>query len=223
MAPPSTQGQGQFARLPVSGKIGLLAVVLGVIAAIYYFALHMPVADQIAGAKDQHTALIGQLDEAHRLHREFVACRSELDAREGIDQQNYHVLPEKAEIASFLEHLNRQAELSGLRIRLVEPRPEEAEELYVRIPVALQLSGTYHQLARFFYNVSRLTRAINLENIHLTEPAEQEESVILSASVLATTFRRLDAEEAAAAAQRQPGAARPNAAPAGRGSLGGHP
>ena len=204
MAPPA-QSQGQFARLPVSGKIGLLAVLLGVVAAIYYFALHMPVADEIAAAKEQRGTLVGQLEDARRLQREFVDCRNEVEAREGVDQQNYHVLPEKAEIASFLEHLNRQAELSGLRIRLVEPRPEEAEELYVRIPVALQLSGSYHQLARFFYNVSRLTRAINLENIHLTSPVETEEAVVLSADVLATTFRRLDPADAAGQQPQGPG------------------
>jgi type IV pilus assembly protein PilO len=73
---------------------------------------------------------------------------------------------------------------------LVEPRPEEAQEYYVRIPVNLRLAGRYHQLAKFFYNVSRLERAINMENVHLTEPVVVGDEVRLSVDVLATTFRR---------------------------------
>jgi type IV pilus assembly protein PilO len=85
-------------------------------------------------------------------------------------------------------------------MRLVEPRPEEPQEQYVRLPVALHLSGRYHQLSRFFYNVSRLERAISMENIQLTEPTVTEEDVVLNVQVLATTFRRPGEEDAAPAA-----------------------
>ena len=120
-------------------------------------------------------------------------------------------LPAEAETASFLQDLNRLAELSGLGIRLVEPRPEEPEEHYVRLPVSLRLAGRYHQLARFFYNVSRLDRLISMEDIHLSQPQVEGEEVQISVEVLATTFRRPDEPEAQAAAD-------PAAAEAGGGA-----
>jgi type IV pilus assembly protein PilO len=86
--------------------------------------------------------------------------------------------------------LNRVAELSGLAIRLVEPRPEEAEQMYVRIPVAVRVSGKFHQVAKFFYSISRLERAINMENIELSDPTVSEaDEVLLTVNALATTFR----------------------------------
>ena len=97
------------------------------------------------------------------------------------------------------------AELRGLEIRLVEPRPEEPGEHYMRLPVRLQLGGRYHQLARFFYNVSRLDRLISMENIHLSQPAgaateaDQSDGVVIAVEVLATTFRRPEVEPQAAA------------------------
>jgi type IV pilus assembly protein PilO len=70
---------------------------------------------------------------------------------------------------------------------------EEAEQFYNRIPVNLAVSGKYHQLAKFFYNVSRLQRAINMENIVIGTPKLQGEDLVLQVHVLATTFRRKDA------------------------------
>jgi type IV pilus assembly protein PilO len=75
-------------------------------------------------------------------------------------------------------------------------------EMHVRIPVNLSIRGRYHQVAKFFYNVSRLERAINMENIRLTDPELVGDEVRLKVEVLATTFRRpTEAELSTAMAQ----------------------
>jgi type IV pilus assembly protein PilO len=79
------------------------------------------------------------------------------------------------------------------------------------LPVALRVTGRYHQVARFFHNVSRVDRAISMENIQLSEPTIDGEDVVLDVQVLATTYRRPTEAAAADAA----GAAAP--APAGGG------
>jgi type IV pilus assembly protein PilO len=188
-----------FAKLPIGGKIALLALIVGLFSAVYYFALHMSLADEIESAQQQHVALEGQLREAEARQREYIRLTQELAAREAVDREHKRILPERAEIAAFLEDINRLAELSGLDIRLVEPRPEEPAELFIRIPVQVQVAGRYHQVAKFFYNVSRLPRAINMENIKLVEMNEPrdaaEDEIVLAVETLATTFRRQVEEE----------------------------
>lgn len=197
-----SSGDQSFAKLPVAGKLGLLALLVGLIGAVYYFAVHMSVADELQAAEARKRSLESEVEEAQARNAEFLRLRAELATREGLDRGNLLALPESAETASFLRDLNRLAELSGLRIRLVEPRPEEPETHYVRLPVNLRVSGRYHQLARFFYNVSRLERLISMENIHLREPQMIGEEVVLSVEVLATTYRRPSSDETGAA---QPG------------------
>ncbi len=199
MAAAKTSSDQSFAKLPVAAKVGLLALLVGLVGAVYYFALHMSVSDDIESAQARHRSLQTQMTEAQERNAEYLRLREELASREGLDRGNLRALPESAETASFLRDLNRVAELSGLRIRLVEPRPEEPEEHYVRLPVTLQLSGRYHQLARFFYNVSRLDRLISMENIHLHRPELVGDEVLLSVEVLATTYRRPSQDEAAQA------------------------
>lgn len=188
-----------FADLPVGAKILMLVMLLGMISAGYYFALHMSLAEDIDSEAKKHVQLVQRMQQAKDRYNELLRLQQELSNREVIDQRNKRVLPEDSEIAAFLQDLNRLAELSGLKIRLVEPRPEEPRELYVRLPVTLQLSGRHHQVAKFFHNISRLERAINMENIRLSDPTADSEEVLLNVDVLATTFRRPDAPQQPAA------------------------
>ncbi len=96
-------------------------------------------------------------------------------------------------MASFLTAINQQAEIAGLKVRLVNPLDEQPQQFYARVPVQLEVIGNFHQLARFFAGVSRLDRIINVENINLGKPinpnptADEGESIITT-SCLTTTF-----------------------------------
>lgn len=183
----------QFAKMPPSSKILLLALILVLIGAGYYMLLHSPLTEQIEGAQVTQTRLREDLQKANDLQAKFLALREELETRKASEQQLLRILPPQGEMASMLADLNRLAELSGLQIRSVEPRPEAEDQFYIKMPVELKVSGRYHQLAKFFYNVSRLQRAINMENIQIGEPTVVGEDLILNVNVRATAFRRKDA------------------------------
>lgn len=215
-------GQRGFGDLPVAAKVFILILLLGVVTALYFFLLHSPLMDDIDAADRGKVELDQRLAAAELRQTEFLRVNGELATRQALDRQNRRTLPEDAEIPAFLQDLNRIGELSALEFRLVEPRPEEpvgvaspeenpdAEPVlgagqYARIPVNLRLRGRFHQVAKFFYNVGELDRAINLENVNLSNPTVQGEEVFLEVEVTATTFRRFSIAEmeamAAAAAE----------------------
>lgn len=183
----------QFTKLPSSSKILLLALLLAMIGAAYYSSIHGPLNEEIEAAKLQKQQLDETLQKSKELQARFLKLREELEQRKVAEQELVRVLPPRAEIASMLAELNRLAELSGLAIQTVEPMAEQSEQFYHRIPVNVAVSGKYHQLAKFFYNVSRLQRAINMENIIISDPKLQGDELILQVRVLATTFRRKEA------------------------------
>ena len=180
-----------FVGLPAWGKALGLVGVLGLLGGAYYMVVHGSIANDLESAKQQKQQLEDQIRDAERRQKQYLELTQELANREDADQQNRRILPEDAEIAAFLQALNRVAELSGLTIRLVEPRPEQRQELYSKIPVVLALTGRFHQLAKFFYNVSKLDRAISMENIRMTQPRLLPSGeVVVSVDVRATTYRR---------------------------------
>ncbi|MCA9582037.1 MAG: type 4a pilus biogenesis protein PilO [Myxococcales bacterium] len=183
-------GAEGFAESPVIVKVLLGVLIVAVLGAIYYAALHMSLSEELESAKASNKQLLTQRETVGQQRAEYLRLRNELQEREAIDRKNKRVLPETAEIPAVLEDLNQLAEVSGLDIRLVQPMPEKKQELYVRIPVSLSLKGQFHQVARFIYKVSRLERVINMENISLTDPKLEGDDVTLNISVRATTFRR---------------------------------
>jgi type IV pilus assembly protein PilO len=194
--------QSTFAALPAAAKGVMLFGLLALISAGYYLGVHMGIEQDTEDAQRRHAVLQNDLTQARERQKEYLKLREELAGRESLDRQNMRVLPDTAEIPAFLDDLNRLAELSGLRVGNVSPRPELSEQFFVRVPVALNLGGKFHQLAKFFYNISRLERAINMENIALTQPTKDGDDMVLSVSVLATTFRRPDAAAATAGATK---------------------
>ncbi|MGF1468765.1 MAG: type 4a pilus biogenesis protein PilO [Sandaracinaceae bacterium] len=209
MATPSPRRDTSFDALPVAAKVGILVGIVALITAVYYFALHMGVTEEIRSARAARVQLQQQMREAQERNAEFVRLREQLSARAELDRANLMALPDEAEMATFLRELNREAELAGLRILLVEPRPEEPQERFIRLPVRLRLGGRYHQLARFFHSVSRLNRLISMDDIRLGEPEEQGDEVILDVEVEATTYRRPPPPEAAPPAAEGQAAAAP--------------
>jgi type IV pilus assembly protein PilO len=165
--------------------------VLGLLAGAYYALVYSSVSTDLESAQQKHQQLQDQIRDAERREKQYLELTQELANREVADRQNRRTLPENAEIAAFLQDLNRVAELSGLTIRLVEPRPEQRQELYSKIPVILALTGRFHQMGKFFYNVSKLDRAISLENIRITQPKLLPSGeVVVDVDVRATTYRR---------------------------------
>jgi type IV pilus assembly protein PilO len=208
-------GQRGFGELPVAAKVFILILLLGVATAAYFFLLHSPLVDDVESLDRQYRDLTARREAAEQRQQEFLRVNGELASRQALDRQNRRTLPEDAEIPAFLQDLNRLGELSALEFRLVEPEPEEqvgvgspeetpanqeqaapaAAGVYARIPVSLRLRGRFHQVAKFFYNVGELDRAINLENVNLANPTVQGEEVFLDVEVTATTFRRFSAAE----------------------------
>jgi type IV pilus assembly protein PilO len=182
---------GSFAQLPVAGKVMILVLLLGVLTAGYYVGIHMGLEEETESSMQRHAALEQQLREAHDRQREYLKLRAEVSGREALDKQNLRILPESAEIPAFLDDLNRLAELSGLQMEQVAPAPESASEFYIKVPVGLAIKGRYHELAKFFYNISRLERAINMEDLTVNASSRAGSGEVqLAVNVRATTFRR---------------------------------
>jgi type IV pilus assembly protein PilO len=180
-----------FVGLPGWAKALALIAVLVLLSFAYYAVVHSSISSELEAAQAQKQQLQDQIRDAERREKQYLELTQELANREAADRQNRRTLPEKAEIAAFLQDLNHVAELSGLTIRLVEPRPEQRQELYSKIPVVLALKGRFHQLTKFFYNISKLDRAISMENIRMTQPTLLPSGeVVVSVDVRATTYRR---------------------------------
>ena len=102
-------------------------------------------------------------------------------------------LPEKKEIPNLLASISSSGQDSGLEFALFEPKPENNKDFYAEIPVAVKVSGSYHNVASFFDKVSRLPRIVNIDNISITAQKQtKKEGLSLSTSCTAITYRFIE-------------------------------
>jgi type IV pilus assembly protein PilO len=191
------------------------AVVLMVIAllVLYYLLLFSPLAEEKTREEARSRTVAANLRRARTDERQYNDDALELERSRGRSRDLRRILPDNPDIPGFMRSINTLAESSGLQILLIEPAEEHVEQYFVRVPVRLQVTGTYLALARFFRAVSQLPRVINMENISLSEPTDHDGEIRLRARFLATTFRSLN--EAEQAAHRPARGSAPAAAAAG--------
>lgn len=188
--------------LKTPGKIAVTIGAIGVLGLLFYQVLYSDLSEDITRAEGQRADLETERTQYDKRKREYLAYRGELRLLQEEQRELLRALPKKAEIPSFISNVQEQAELSGLEVLHIDIDPESPQDLYVKIPVKMEIRGTYHQVAKFFKNTSELRRIVNVENLSLTPErnavAEQLNSPTrMRAKFVAATFRF---KEAAAAA-----------------------
>ena len=156
---------------------------------IYYLFVYSPVSDALVRENSRARTVSAALRQAHADERSYESDVAELNEARRTQNTLQSMLPDNPDIPGFIRSINTLAEASGLSITLIEPADEHTETYFVRVPVRLEVHGTYLALAKFLRSVSELPRIINMENINLAEPEEQDGQVRLRARILATTFR----------------------------------
>lgn len=95
-------------------------------------------------------------------------------------------LPDKKEIPSLLTNISRSGQDAGLEFLMFEPKPEINKDFYTQIPLLINVSGNYHDVAVFFDKVSRLNRIVNIKDIKMKAPKGGEK---LITSCTAVTYQ----------------------------------
>lgn len=86
---------------------------------------------------------------------------------------------------------------------------EQAQTFYANVPMRLEMTGKFHQIAKFTYEAARVQRIMNVENLELTDPRVEGDEVKLKAKCIAIAFHAVKPKPAAAAPPRGGGAPPP--------------
>ena len=105
-------------------------------------------------------------------------------------------LPSKAEMDALLSDINQAGLGRSLQFELFRPGQVNVKEYYAELPIAVKVTGSYHDIGAFVADVANLSRIVTLNNLALS-PAVSGKEGSLSMESTAKTFRYLDAEEVA--------------------------
>jgi len=114
-------------------------------------------------------------------------------------------LPSKAEMDALLSDINQAGLGRSLQFELFRPGQVSVKDYYAELPIAVRVTGRYHDMGSFAADIANLSRIVTLNNLSITP---QKDGGALTMDATAKTFRYLDPEEQAAQkrAQTQKGA-----------------
>lgn len=176
-------------KLSPSKKLAILGGVLAVIIALFVWRMIWPVYDQYDQKTVEYNKLKADLNEKKKAIQDLPKFQARLEALTRELTVMKEQLPDKKEIPELLRTISSLGSESGLTFLLFRPRPEVPKEFYSEIPVEMQVEGSYHQVARFFYQVGLLDRIVNVSNVDMGKATEDKGQIQLTTSCLATTFR----------------------------------
>lgn len=187
-----------FEKIAQLTRIQRILICVGtflVIGGLFFYLVYMPKSGKIRELSDQLDILETQLVKAKADASKLAGLKKEYEEAQGKFRLVLQLLPDKKEIPSLLENVSASGRLSGLDFLLFQPDREIARDFYAEIPVKINVSGGYHNLALFFDKVARLSRIVNISDINIAHTKSTNgEQAVLKASCTATTYRFIEEE-----------------------------
>ncbi len=161
----------------------------------------------VAGAmldwKDRYEELDRARDEETKLKEQYATKKAKAINYDIYVQQLKEIeqsfgallkqLPNKAEMDALLTDINQAGLGRGLQFELFKPAAQERlADFYAELPIAVKITGNYHDMGAFASDVAQLPRIVTLNDVAISN----EEGVLMLDAV-AKTFRYLDEDELA--------------------------
>jgi type IV pilus assembly protein PilO len=174
-------------KIKMPHRIAILAGTIVVLAGLFVWLVYLPKSEEIAAARQEIAKLQVKLNQAKlkaRALSKFEAEYAEVDAQ---FTEALNLLPNTKEIPSLLKAITQLGTDSQLDFMLFSPQRERPKDFYMEIPVSIEVSGSYHNVAVFFDKVGRMERIINILNVSMNPVKER--STTLTTKCDAVTYR----------------------------------
>lgn len=196
----------KLAVVPRTQRLALYAMLGVAILALFWTLLLSSTLYEIDELEQQVAEASKKRDEVERRAVEKEKSEAELALLTETLAKALKELPASSEIPELLKRISQEGRKAGLEMRKFQPLPEIMMQYYAEIPVAIEVYGSYHEVALFFDALSRLGRIVSVQDIQMKKPEEIAGKTFLEVTGKAVTYRFLSDEEikkqTEAAAQR---------------------
>ncbi len=183
---------------PNSVKYGVLAFLLiAVIGAGFYFDTTKQL-DLLKKEEQKETVLKSEFTTKAEKAAKLELYKEQLAEMQASFQAILRQLPERTDVESLLVDVSQTGLANGLEIKKFKPSAEEKKGFYAELPISLEVSGRYHDLASFISGVAALPRIVTMHDLKLERKESKDENPSddkLEMTAIAKTYRYLKEDE----------------------------
>jgi len=215
--------QGSFdklAKLPKPYRMAILPLVVGLVVGVYLWTFWSPKSAELDGLRAQQLELQRKLNEVRAVAANLGAFEEELARLDKELMIALRQLPNSKELPVLLTDISSLGKNAGLEFKSFKPKDEVPREFYAEVPIEIQFTGGFHEVATFFDAIAKLPRIVNVGELKMKISKETAEGTLLEVEGNATTFRFIEAAGGAGAAGKGGTAQNPAAKGAKRATAG---
>jgi type IV pilus assembly protein PilO len=166
-----------------------LPVVMLLVFGVYGYLFFAPARQELAKAEQDHLQLQRKLSEVRAVAANEQAVRDEIADLEKKLAVALRQLPNSKELPVLLTDVTSLGKNAGLDFRAFRPQQEIRKAFYAEVPIDIEFTGGFHDIATFFDQIARLPRIINITELEMTIGKETSTATRLKVEGKATTFR----------------------------------
>jgi len=187
---------------PLPIKIVGVGFVSIAILVVGYFTFIQGMLDEYDVAKQKEASLFETYLNKKSLAINLPAYKQQMEEMQQTFGSLLRQLPNSTEVPDLLVDITQAGLGRGLEFVLFKPEKETPKEFYAELPISIQVTGNYHELAGFVSDVAALPRIVTFGDLTIASGSKGNR---LSMGAKARTYRYLEeGDTAKQAAQRQP-------------------
>lgn len=182
------------ASWPLIPKLALCLTVTSAIVIALWFVWLTTSAEELEAEQAREVGLRADYQKKLTQAINLEALRKQREQVQQYVTQLEKQLPSKAEMDALLSDINQAGLGRSLVFELFRPGQVSVREYYAELPIAVKVTGRYHDIGSFASDIAHLSRIVTLNNLNVSPTREGT----LTLEATAKTFRYLDTDEVAA-------------------------
>ncbi len=180
-------------KWPKAAKLLLIIFLSSMVFFIgYYFVISNKITllDQAAS---EESSLIQQYKIKYHIAANLELFQAQLLEAENVFAHQLRRLPISHEIPGLLDDITFIGTTSGLDFVKLNWQPEIVQEIYIELPIDIEVIGSYHQFGNFVSEVANLPRIVTLHDFKIDIAQANTEALRLT--LQAKTYRYQEANK----------------------------
>lgn len=174
-------------KMRMAYRVLILVGSVVLLGGLFVWLVVVPKTSEINRTKKELVQLNQKLTQARIRAKNLKKFEAEQKTVNAQFREALKLLPNKREIPSLLRSITQLGTDSHLDFLLFSPKKERPKNFYIEIPVAIKVSGTYHNVASFFERVGKMERIVNILDVSMKP--KKPLSTTLITTCRAVTYR----------------------------------
>jgi type IV pilus assembly protein PilO len=176
---------------PVAAKFLLSVFFVIMVLGLGYVLMISDKLDQLDAESARETKLKQEYKTKYHVSANLELFQAQMEEAEDLFAAQLKSLPESHETPGLLDDITFVGTTSGLNFVNINWQPEINNEIYIELPIEIEVIGTYHDFGNFVSKIAGLPRIVTVHDFDIE--ASKDDSTLLILKLEAKTYRYREA------------------------------